>query len=46
MARYPAPLNETEWNYFQGHLNKPLTEDHKRRIIEMVNNGKKIKIHT
>jgi hypothetical protein len=46
MARYPAPLNEMEWNYLQGQLNKSLTEDHRMRIDEMVKNGRKMKIHT
>jgi hypothetical protein len=46
MARYPAPLTESEWNYLQGQLNKPLTEDYKRKIDEMAKNGRKIKIHT
>jgi hypothetical protein len=45
MTRYPAPLSEKEWNYLLIRLNEPQTEEHKRKISEMAENGRKIKIH-
>ncbi|MFZ0224518.1 MAG: hypothetical protein WA323_06305 [Candidatus Nitrosopolaris sp.] len=45
MARYPTPLSEQEWNFLMDRLSQPQTEEQKRRISEMADNGRKIKIH-
>jgi hypothetical protein len=45
MARYPTPLSEKEWSNLMNQLSRPLTEEHKRRISEMAENGRKIKVH-
>jgi hypothetical protein len=45
MARYPTPLSEKEWNFLMDRLNRPQTEEQKRTISEMAENGRKIKVH-
>jgi hypothetical protein len=45
MTRYPAPLSEKEWNFLMDRLSQPQTEEQKRRISEMAENGRKIKVH-
>jgi hypothetical protein len=46
MARYPAPLSEKEWNFLMARLSEPQTEEQKKKIFEMAENGRKIKIHS
>jgi hypothetical protein len=45
MARYPTPSSEKEWDSLMKQLSQPQTEEQKKRISEMAENGRKIKVH-
>ena len=46
MARYPIPLSDKEWDWLMNRLSKPPTEEHKKMIKEMADNGRRIKVHS
>lgn len=45
MARYPPPIKEKGWVSLLDRLSRPTSEEHNERIIQMAENGKKIKVN-